>query len=80
MDAVGIMLMWLIGIIAFPIVAYVLWRFLGYVGKLPGKTQSLIFISILVVSLVLYVGTSHIVDKGYCFRDGKYFSEYSEEK
>lgn len=80
MEAAGIMLALLIGIVVFPVIAYMVWRLLRYVKKRSKKVQRVICASVLSIVLVLYVGTFHIVDKGYCIRDGKYFSEYSKEK
>lgn len=79
MDAVGIMLMWLIGIVAFPIAVYILWKLFGYMSKRSERMQWIMVVLMFVVPLILYMGVSHIVNKGYCFRDGKYFSEYSQE-
>ncbi|WP_373776133.1 hypothetical protein [Neisseria dentiae] len=80
MDAVGIMLMWLMGIVAFPIVVYIIWKLSEYMGNRSERVQWIMVVLMFAVPLALYMGTSHIVDKGYCFRDGKYFSEYSKEE
>ena len=80
MDVVGIMLMWLVGIVFFPIIVYIVWRIYKYTCKLPIKVRRCIAILIIVTPLILYMGMSQIVDKGYCIRDRKYFSEYSKEK
>lgn len=80
MDAIGIMLMWLMGIVAFPIVVYIIWKLSEYMGNRSEQVQWIMVVLMFAVPLALYMGTSHIVDKGYCFRDGKYFSEYSKEE
>ncbi len=33
MDAAGIMLIWLMGIVAFPIVVYIIWKLSEYMGN-----------------------------------------------
>ena len=80
MDVVGIMLMWLVGIVFFPTIEYIVWRIYKYTCTLPIKVRRCIAILIIVIPLILYMGISQIVDKGYCIRDRKYFSEYSKEK
>ena len=80
MDVVGIMLMWLVGIVFFPIIVYIVWKIYKYTCTLPIKARRGIAILIIVTPLILYMGVSQIVDKGYCIRDRKYFSEYSKEK
>ena len=80
MDVVGIMLMWLVGIVFFPIIVYIVWKIYKYIRTLSIKMQRSIAILIIVPPLILYMGMSQIVDKGYCIRDRKYFSEYSKEK
>ena len=80
MDVVGIMLMWLVGIVFFPIIVYIVWKIYKYICTLSIKMQRSIAILIIVTPLILYMGMSQIVDKGYCIRDRKYFSEYSKEK
>ena len=80
MDAVGMMLMWLIGIVVAPVILYLAWLLLCYISKLPRDMPWITIILIFAVLSVLYMGMSHIVDKGYCIRDRKYFSEYSKEK
>ena len=72
--------MWLVGIVFFPIIVYIVWRIYKYTCTLPIKVQRGIAILIIVTPLILYMGMSQIVDKGYCIRDRKYFSEYSKEK
>nr|WP_314513408.1 hypothetical protein [uncultured Neisseria sp.] len=80
MDVVGIMLMWLVGIVFFPIIGYIVWKIYKYIRTLSIKMQRGIAILTIITPLILYMGMSQIVDKGYCIRDRKYFSEYSKEK
>ena len=80
MDVVGIMLMWLVGIVFFPIIVYIVWKIYKYIRTLSIKMQHGIAILTIITPLILYIGMMHITNKGYCIRDRKYFSEYSKEK
>lgn len=80
MDVVGIMLMWLVGIVFFPIIVYIVWKIYKYIRTLSITMQRGIAILTIITPLILYIGMTHITNKGYCIRDRKYFSEYSKEK
>lgn len=80
MDVVGIMLMWLVGIVFLPIIVYIVWKIYKYIRTLSIKVQRGIAILTIITPLILYIGMTHVTNKGYCIRDGKYFPNIQKKK